>query len=67
MWKNISAMAVLAIVTTVSVLSTGCASSSDIQPNAVTGISANVPNSQNSRYLDQKHHFHPEWVGATGH
>jgi len=67
MWKNLSALAVLGIVTTVSVLSTGCASSSGIQPNAVTGISANLPDSQNPRYQDQKHHFHSEWVGAIGH
>ena len=67
MWKKAFVLTVLGMATMVSSLATGCASSSGEQPNAVTGISSNLPDSQNPRYQDDKHHFHPQWVGAIGH
>ena len=67
MWKKILVMAVLGIATAAPFLTAGCASSATNQPNAVTGMVSNLPDSQNPRYQDQKHHFHPEWVDATGH
>ena len=67
MWKRILVMAVLGIATAAPFLTAGCASSATNQPNAVTGMVSNLPDSQNPRYQDQKHHFHPEWVDATGH
>src|SRR5271156_3098811 len=67
MWKKILVMAVLGIATAAPFLTAGCASSATNQPNAVTGMVSNLPDSQNPRYQDQKHHFRPEWVDATGH
>jgi hypothetical protein len=67
MWKRTLTLVVLGIAATIPLAAGGCASNSDEKPNAVTGNTSSVQNSQNPRYLDQKGHYHPEWVGATGH
>lgn len=66
MWKKAFILTVLGIAPSIPLVAGGCASNSE-QPNAVTGNVSNVPDSQNPRYQDQKHHFHPEWIDAAGH
>jgi hypothetical protein len=69
MLKNLLNAGVLAAFVAMPLIATGCATS---QPYRVTGETASVqndngiPNQQNPRYLDQKGHYHPEWVDATG-
>jgi hypothetical protein len=67
MSKKTVSLAVLGIMAPCPLVAGGCASNSDEKPNAVTGTISSLPDSQNPRYQDQKHHFHPEWVSATGH
>lgn len=70
MLKKLLNASVLAAFVAMPLISTGCASS---EPYKVTGETvsakndAGIPDNQNPRYLDQKGHFHPDWVGATGH
>jgi hypothetical protein len=68
MLKKLLNAGVLATFVAMPLIATGCATS---KPYSVTGetVSAqdnSVSPQQNPRYLDQKGHYHPEWVGATG-
>ena len=72
MTRKLTTVAVLAAISLTSVFAAGCASDTAPKPYSLTGraddksaVTEDKP-WRNPRYLDQKGHYRPEWVGQNG-